>query len=141
MAAIRDALKEAMALAAAANRYLDERAPWKSIKADRQAAATSLFVALQVIDALKVLTYPYLPFAAERLHAMLGFDPGDEARVTYSGRGRDGELPVPATARWEIAEVPAGQALREPAPLFTKLDPVIADEELAHLAAGRVERG
>ncbi|HET8626410.1 MAG TPA: methionine--tRNA ligase [Thermomicrobiales bacterium] len=134
---LRDALREALALAGAANRYLDERAPWKAIKTDRQAAATALYVAIQVLDALKTLTYPFLPFSAERLHAMLGFDPGDAATGTYSGLGRDGEIAVPATARWAIGEVPAGQPLRQPAPLFTKLDPAVADEELTRLQAAR----
>ena len=43
----------AMELAQAANRYLDEKAPWKTIKTDKQAAATSLYVALTVITQLK----------------------------------------------------------------------------------------
>jgi methionyl-tRNA synthetase len=137
----RDALREALAFATLVNRYLDDTAPWKSIKADRERAGTSLYVALQAINALKVLTYPFLPFSAERLHAMLGFDPGDHLRGTYSGAPRDGELGVPATACWELAEVPAGQALQQPAPLFTKLDPSVADEELARLEAGRVDKG
>jgi methionyl-tRNA synthetase len=136
---LRDALKEALALAGAVNRYLDERAPWKGLKTDRVRAATSLYVTIQVINALKTLTYPFLPFSAARLHALLGFDPGDEAGGTYSGRGAAGELAAPATARWEIAEVPAGQALREPAPLFTKLDPAVAEEERERLAAARAE--
>jgi methionyl-tRNA synthetase len=137
---LRDALREALAFATLVNRYLDDTAPWKSIKADRERAGTSLYVALQAINALKVLTYPFLPFSAERLHALLGFDPGDPSRGTYSGTPRDGELGVPATARWELAEVPAGQALQQPAPLFTKLDPSVADEELARLEAGRVDK-
>src|SRR4030042_915625 len=35
----KDAIKAAMALAHAANRYLDNKAPWKTIKTDRQATA------------------------------------------------------------------------------------------------------
>ncbi len=136
----RDALREALAFATLVNRYLDDTAPWKSIKVDRERAGTSLYVALQAINALKVLTYPFLPFSAERLHAMLGFDPGDPSRGTFSGVPRDGELGVPATARWELAEVPAGQSLQQPAPLFTKLDPSVADEELARPEAGRVDK-
>ena len=34
---------QAMSLAQEANRYLDEKAPWKKIKEDRQAAANSLY--------------------------------------------------------------------------------------------------
>jgi methionyl-tRNA synthetase len=35
--------------------------------------------------------------------------------------------------RWEPSELPAGQKLREPEPLFRKLDPGIVDDELARL--------
>lgn len=132
---IRDAQKEAIAFASAVNRYLDEMAPWKTLKTDRADAARSLFVAIQAINALKVLTTPFLPFAAEQLHAMLGFDPGNEATGTWSGRTAGGRLTTPATATWELAPVPAGQSLRQPTPLFTKLDPAVATEELARLAA------
>ncbi|MBI5956277.1 MAG: class I tRNA ligase family protein, partial [Chloroflexi bacterium] len=109
------ALREIMGLAQEANRYLDARAPWKRIKADRPAAATSLFVALQVINVLKLLFYPFLPFSSQRLQGYLGYDkpigPGD----------------------WQWSELPVGQALCEPAPLFQKLDETLAEEEVARL--------
>jgi len=40
------------------------------------------------------------------------------------------------TGQWEMSALPAGQALREPEPLFAKLDPeqVVADE-LARMEA------
>ncbi|MEW6230709.1 MAG: methionine--tRNA ligase [Chloroflexota bacterium] len=109
------ALREIMGLAQEANRYLDARAPWKQIKADRPAAATSLFVALQVINALKLLFYPFLPFSSQRLQGYLGYNepigPGD----------------------WRWSELPAGQVLRDPTPLFKKLDETLAEEEVARL--------
>jgi methionyl-tRNA synthetase len=109
------ALREIMGLAQEANRYLDARAPWKQIKADRPAAATSLFVALQVINALKLLFYPFLPFSSQRLQGYLGYNeqigPGD----------------------WQWSELPAGQVLRDPTPLFKKLDETLAEEEVARL--------
>jgi methionyl-tRNA synthetase len=114
-ARFKDAIREVMSLAQTANRYLDEKAPWKQIKVDRAAAGTSLFVVLQVINALKVLSYPFLPFSAQTLHGFLGFD---------------GEI---SQSEWKMGEVPAGQALREPAPLFKKLEEATVEEELARL--------
>ncbi len=131
----RDALKEAMALAGAANRYLDEKAPWKALKTDRQAAATSLYVVIQVINTLKVLTYPFTPFASEKLHSYLGFDEGDTQTESYSGKAAQGVIAVRPTAHWAIEEVPAGHPLRTPAPLFIKLDDKVAEEELERLKA------
>jgi methionyl-tRNA synthetase len=108
---LRDGLRAAMALAGELNRFLDEAAPWKSLKTDPERAATSLWTALQVISALRVLTAPFLPFSAQQLHEYLG----DEGSVH--------DLP------WAFVELPAGRALPPPQPLFRKLD----DDELAAL--------
>lgn len=108
---LRDGLRGAMALASALNRYLDEAAPWKSIKTDPERAGTSLWVALQVIGSLRVLTAPFLPFSAEKLHALLA----DEGSVH--------DLP------WAPRPVLAGRMLPKPEPLFRKLD----DDELSAL--------
>jgi methionyl-tRNA synthetase len=110
---LRDGLLSVMALASALNRYLDEAAPWKTLKTDPERAATSLWTALQVVSALRVLTAPYLPFSAEQLHGYLG-DEGDVHALP-----------------WAFRELPAGRTLSPPQPLFRKLD----DEELAGLVA------
>lgn len=111
----RSALGRAMALAQEANRYLDERAPWKAIKVDRAAAAQSLYTSIGVIGALKTALAPFLPFSSERLHGYLGL-PGDVA-----------------SAGWRFELPLAGAALAEPEPLFRKLDPSIVEEEEARL--------
>ncbi|HLL80451.1 MAG TPA: methionine--tRNA ligase, partial [Ktedonobacteraceae bacterium] len=103
---LKDGIHAAMAVARAANRYLDEQAPWKQIKQDREAAGTTLYVMLQVLSGLHLLFWPYLPFSSEKLHHYLGFE-GD-AR----------------TAHWHPTEVPEGTRLPVPAPLFPKLEEV-----------------
>src|SRR6185312_2111812 len=71
---IKAALQETMGLARAVNRYLDEKVPWFQIKADREKAATTIFVALRAIDSLKILFAPVLPFTSERVQCLLGYD-------------------------------------------------------------------
>jgi len=105
----------AMALAQEANRYLDDKSPWKIIKEDREAAATSLYVALGVISALKTALYPFLPFSSQKLHGMMGFGGAIES---------DG---------WKLMLPTGGQKLGEPAPLFIKLDEELVNEETARL--------
>lgn len=100
----KEALREVMALAAEANRYLDEAAPWKTLKTDRDRAATSVYVILSVINNLKILAAPFLPFSSQQLHEMLGFK-GDVSKED-----------------WQPATLPANQPLGTPAPLFEKLD-------------------
>ncbi len=100
----KDGLNAAMAVARAANRYLDEQAPWKQIKTDREAAGTTIYVMLQVISGLHVLFSPYLPFSSQKLHSYLGFE-GDVSK-----------------GHWRLENVPAGIALPTPAPLFPKIE-------------------
>jgi methionyl-tRNA synthetase len=100
----RNAVQESLRLAQSANRYLDERAPWKAVKTDRAHAAETLATALNVINALKILLHPVVPFSTGRLHTDLGFD-GD---VESHG--------------WEYEAVPAGTALQPARPLYTKID-------------------
>ncbi|HLZ60019.1 MAG TPA: methionine--tRNA ligase [Ktedonosporobacter sp.] len=101
---LKDGLNAAMVVARAANRYLDEQAPWKQIKVDREAAGTTIYVMLQVLSGLRVLFCPYLPFSSQKLHTYLGFE-GDVSKV-----------------RWHRHEVPSGITLPVPAPLFPKLE-------------------
>jgi methionyl-tRNA synthetase len=113
----KDAIKTAMALAHAANRYLDDKAPWKAIKEDRQATATSLYVALSVIVQLKQMLYPFLPFSSQRVHEYLGFD----GKIENYG--------------WVWQDLPPGQPLRQPQALFKKLDESIIEEETRRIGA------
>jgi len=107
----RNALQEALKVAQAANKYLDERAPWKAVKTDRDHAAETLAAALNVINVLKTLLHPILPFSTMRLHEDLA-QPG---RILDQG--------------WEYREIAAGTQLPAPRPLYTKID--VTDEARA----------
>ena len=137
----RAALGEAMALAREANGYLDRKAPWFQIKEDRAAAATSVYVVLRVIDNLKMLLAPFLPHTAQRLHEYLGYEGqlfGTQRIVEYQEATRSHQAliydPAGATGCWAPSALPAGQALRQPAPLFKKLDESVIEEEYARMA-------
>jgi methionyl-tRNA synthetase len=136
----RAALGEALALAREANGYLDRKAPWFQIKEDRQAAATTVYVILRVIDNLKTLISPVLPHSAQKIHEYLGYDGqlfGTLSVVTYEEETRSHEAltydHTGAVGKWAPSELPVGQVLREPAPLFKKLDESVVEEEYARL--------
>ncbi|RMF28307.1 MAG: methionine--tRNA ligase [Chloroflexi bacterium] len=145
VAQFKAALSEVMSLARRVNAYLDEKSPWFQIKEDRQAAGTTIYVALRAIDSLKVLFSPFLPFSSQRLHEMLGYEGtiiGEQQIELYRERERthlaltyDGSR---LAASWKASELPAGQPLAKPKPLFKKLDESIVEEELARLRAGSV---
>jgi methionyl-tRNA synthetase len=137
---LKAALDEAMTVARAANVYLDQKAPWFQIKTDRAATATTVYVVLRVIDNLKVLMAPFLPFTSQSLHEMLGYEGQlfgrqylqmfSETQRSHSALCYDSSQ---ATGRWQPSQLPAGQALRQPRPLFRKLDDDTVEKELARL--------
>ncbi len=111
----REAIRAAMTLAQEANRYLEEKSPWKVIKTDKQAAAVTLYVALTVISGLRTAFYPFLPFSSQKLHEYLGY----EGKVEDDG--------------WQLRLPSPGQQLQPPQPLFTKLDEEVIEQETARL--------
>ena len=132
----RAAIAEAMRVSTLANQYVADQAPWSVIKDDRERAATILFVALRCVDSLKVLLTPFLPFTSQVLHELLGYDGylagplvfrevTEEDRQTHEILTGDYGSWV---GSWKPSELAPGQQLREPRPLFRKLDP---DEVLA----------
>ena len=118
----RLAISQVMSLAQEANRYLDGKAPWKTLKEDRETTATTLWVTLSVINCLKILLCPFLPFSSRSLHELLGFQ-GNVERWDWQG-----------TTEY----LPPGQTLAQPKPLYTKLDDSVIEEETLRLGVKAV---
>jgi methionyl-tRNA synthetase len=136
------ALDAALRLSQEVNRYVNDRAPWQAIKADPQAAATTIYVCLQAIDWLKLLFAPVLPVSSQQIHEYLGYDTQLFGRqyTELAGDARGEHIVLrydhsPAAGRWQAETLPPGQALRQPQALFAKLDDSVVDEELARMAA------
>ncbi len=136
----RAALGEALSLAREANGYLDLKVPWFQIKEDKAAAATTVYVILRAVDNLKTILAPILPHTAQQLHDYLGYEGqlfGKQHVVEYQEGTRSHKVltydHTGAIGTWAPSELPAGQALRQPAPLFKKLDEGVIEEEYARL--------
>ena len=112
---LRRALSSVMEVAQAANQYLDERAPWKAVKEDRDHAAETLHTAINVISGITSLFQPFLPFTSPKAWSMLGHTTDVQA------------------AGWQRTPVAGGTPLPEPAPLFEKFDDSLIEEEEARL--------
>jgi methionyl-tRNA synthetase len=91
------------------NEYLQEAAPWSTIKIDRAHAAAQTRFALNLIRLQAVLSRPFLPDAAARMMAALG-------SVDWSW---------PADIHTALETLPAGHRFDVPEVLFRK----ISDEE------------
>lgn len=101
----RDALMAVMALAHEGNKYLNNSAPWVTIKTDPNKAATTLHVSAQFVKALGSLLSPFLPFTAEKIWQMLGIDQSVHK------------------ASWDVCGEPlkSGHKIGKPFPLFKKI--------------------
>jgi methionyl-tRNA synthetase len=137
---LKTAQEEILKLARATNVYLDGKAPWHMIKEDPVAAGTSIYVALRVIDNLKILFASFLPHTCQKLHEYLGYEGqlfGRQYTQSFTEDEREhvalGYDDSQAVGRWEPSQLPEGQSLQKPAPLFKKLEPEMAAQELARL--------
>jgi methionyl-tRNA synthetase len=88
-----------------------------------------------------VLMTPFLPFSSQRLHEMLGYtdviasqpevrEYEEAGGIAHRVQGSEYD----ATPRWRPSELAGGQRLLEPRPLFKKIDPEVAEEELRRMA-------
>ena len=135
------AVNDVMRAVGEANKYFSEQAPWKLRTEDPERMKTVLHVTLQAVSDAKTLLTPFLPRSSQAVHEMLAAAAGE-----WSGMPRieqvdeDGGPPYPvitgdydSTFRWESRPVVPGAPLAVPAPLFTKLDQSVVDEEIARL--------
>lgn len=137
---LRSALNETMRLASEVNKYLDQTAPWFTIKSDKALAGRAIFVAMKAIDSLKVLFSPFLPFTCAKLHEYLGYSDqlfGEQyTRELHDNLGAHTALlydPAKGKGRWQASQMAAGQPFNPPSALFKKLDEKIVAEERQRL--------
>ncbi len=136
----RSAVGRAMGLAREANRYLDAAAPWKALKTDPARAATATYVTLRVVDSLKVLFAPFLPFTSQALNRTLGYDSDLLGHQEVREFDEDGQTHRALTCQfdwegdiWVPSQLEPGRPIAPPTPLFTKLDDSMVAEERARL--------
>jgi len=86
------------------NKYIDTHAPWTLKKTDVGRMCTVLYVLVEVIRKTAILLEPVMPTACARLLDLLGVE---------------GHLRTFASA---ADRIPVGTAIREPSPVFPKID-------------------
>ncbi|MGB3185623.1 MAG: methionine--tRNA ligase [Ornithinimicrobium sp.] len=140
----RAALSEAMRLVGEANAYVSTTEPFK-LKGEDQLPRlhTVLHVLAHAVVDLNTLLSPFLPHSSNAVHAAMGgqgrfmpmphveevHDLDEPERATYPIiTGDYSEMP-----RWETRPVQVGAPVGKPTPIFTKLDPVVAEQERARL--------
>jgi methionyl-tRNA synthetase len=100
---LKAACAAAMSLARECNRYFDLAEPWKTSKDDPGKCAAAIHYCLQLIDTLRIIFAPFIPFTCEKIGGILG-----RSSLDWSEAGG--------------LNLEAGSALGEPLILFQKLD-------------------
>ncbi len=103
---IKESVKQVVELARKGNEYISVREPWAQVKRDRVAAATTLFVASQLVYSISLMLYPFMPKSSAALCGILGLPP-DPVRIGLEKLGK-------------VALDP-GHRLGQPVPLFSKI--------------------
>ena len=129
-----------MRIVGEANAYVSKTEPFK-LKGDdqRERLSTVLHTLAQAVSDINTLISPFLPHAANRVHAVLGgageFMPMPRLEVVEDLDDDARSYPVitgdySATPRWERRHVVVGTRIAKPTGVFVKLDPeqVIEDE-------------
>jgi len=137
---LRAALSEVLRLASEGNKYLDLFKPWFEIKKDKAAAAKTIYTGLRIVDSLKLLFAPFIPFSCERLNTYLGFTQPifgdqyiDELKDKLGTHHTLRYRPPHPGGSWVPSKLQPGQILEAPAPLFKKLEPALAEDERKRL--------
>ena len=116
----REALKDAMNIARAGNKYLQETEPWKVAKTDMARVATILNTALQICADIAIAFEPFMPFMSRRLADTLHM-----GKLTWATLG-------------ERDIIKAGERVDSPELLFEKIDDEPINAQIERLA--RIKR-
>ena len=106
-------IKVVMELARFGNRFFDAAKPWALVKEDRDRCGQVLNSNLMLVKALSIMAWPFMPRSSERIWGFLGFDGGLEQA------GLDAVL----------ESLPVGQELREPVPVYRKVELKMEEEK------------
>jgi methionyl-tRNA synthetase len=101
-----------------ANKYFNDRAPWVDIKEDEQRAKDTMFNAVQLVNALRLLLRPYTPFACKTLSNLLNIQDEFDANETLKTSG----LVEDNINTWIYEEIESARELKEPKILWEKIE-------------------
>jgi len=108
----REGLIEIIRLAKFANKYFNDKEPWKAVKENPKKASNCLYLCNQLAKTLSVILTPYIPVKAPQIMDIMNL--------------QDVE-----TSKWEDAAefLPAGHKINKAKPLFLKIDDLVIEKE------------
>lgn len=115
---VRKALRAFMDVCRDANKYFNDKEPWKTVRADIETCATTLNICIQVSKTVGILMAPFMPFSAKKLWQLLNLE-GDVHTQSWSEAGS--------------TLIEAGHVLNQPEILFSKIENKTIEEQITKL--------
>jgi methionyl-tRNA synthetase len=117
---IRQGVREAINVARFANKYFNDKEPWKTIRSNPSVCSTTLALCVETIKTLSIILDPIIPFTTAKMRKLLN-------------------LPMNGSnTRWEEAgklTIPEGHILGQPEILFVKIEDTVIEKEIEKLKA------
>ncbi|MHA1871945.1 MAG: methionine--tRNA ligase [Promethearchaeota archaeon] len=107
---LKEALEEVVNIAHKGNIYLNDKAPWKIIKSDKDRAGHVFNLCLQLSRTIAILLHPFCPESAEKIMSSIGCDLSNKEEAL----------------NWDSAaelKIPDQCPIQKPAPVFQKINP------------------
>ncbi|WP_309492833.1 methionine--tRNA ligase [Candidatus Hecatella orcuttiae] len=121
---LQAAVLTVMDLARKANKYVNDKEPWRTVKTEPSKAAATLYVAAKIVKTLGILLQPFIPSTADVLLEKFGVKPGESRKLWDELR----------------KELASGQKLGKPKVLFKKTSLEEVEKKLKELEqAGKKE--
>ncbi|MCL2711896.1 MAG: methionine--tRNA ligase [Methanomassiliicoccaceae archaeon] len=102
---LKKALKTVMDLSRYGNRYFDSRKPWALVKENKEKCGEVLNASLQIVKALALMAWPFMPSSSERIWKFTGLE----------------GTPLSFGSSY-TAPLPTGAELPEPVPVYAKVE-------------------
>jgi len=102
----KKAMKAVMDLSRFGNRYFDSKKPWASVKENKEECGEAMNASLQIVKALTLMAWPFMPHSSERIWKFLGLEGG----------------PLDCGLSGCTVPLPIGTELPEPVPVYTRVE-------------------
>jgi methionyl-tRNA synthetase len=108
---LKQTLEEIFSFVRFANKYFDEKEPWKQLKENKELCDFAIYNCVHIIANLAQILSPFLPFSSSKIKEILSI----------------------AAWKWEQISISSAQKINSVTPLFERVDIKRIDEELRNL--------
>ncbi|MCW1304907.1 MAG: methionine--tRNA ligase [Candidatus Parvarchaeota archaeon] len=120
---IQRALQEIIFLAGRANKYFQEKEPWRDLEKRKKEISNCLNISMNLCRALSIYLYPFIPFSIEKLWKQINIKESEQD--------------------WKSAyklKIKANHHINEPFILFKKIEDDVIEKEIAKLGIKQENR-